>query len=136
MKKFLAFVLATVMLAAIAVPALAAIVPPDSDPNAVCNHSSKTLVDTRLKFTPIDDYDHKVESVKTYICDRSVCGATIQETTYVGDSGHSMEYYSASCNGRLQTIVKQCSDCYKKVTETVRCPGANHTGSSCRWLPY
>lgn len=64
------------------------------------------------------------------------CGTTeFVRYYYVSNDTHASVAYSASCDGRIQTIVYKCKKC-AHVMETVHknCPGAPHSGV-CSYLP-
>ena len=131
MKKFLAFILATVMLAAIAVPALA----DDFVTYGVCPAGKHTYNSTPItRYDYVDNATHNVVEVVTKIC--SKCGDTVTYPPKTVDEAvpHVGYYVSASCAGRIQTHFKRCNSCGGTYTTTMVCPGAVHSGD-CHWLP-
>ena len=133
MKKIFAIILAALMLIAIAVPALAAIVPPDdNNSDRECRHLSKSIISDRDIYQLLNSTQHRIVNVVISQCDS--CGETFTSKTEVKTENHFMRYHDASCNGSVQTIVKVCSKCGHSNTELVACLGASHSGN-CHWLP-
>ncbi len=131
MKKFLAFILATVMLAAIAVPALA----DDAVVYTVCANGKHSFV-LQGSDTDYDYYNnsyHRKVTVEYYKCSKCKTIDT-ERITHAGDLSHDGYYVSASCNGTTQTHVLYCPSCHSNYTKTISCPKATHSGD-CHWLP-
>lgn len=138
MKKIFAIILAVLMLIAIAVPALA----DDYDFNSAefyandneCPHKAGGTYTDSYRYDEFNDTMHCKVTVRTYICKYTYCRKTYQEDVRSDNLAHDIRLRHATCNGSVQTRYSICTLCTYTRTETVDCPGANHSGN-CHWLP-
>lgn len=137
MKKILSFILALVMLLALAVPCLAADTPPaeeNVDPCSTCDHNFEIYargVQNRGAIY-VDNTGCRKYILFSYGCTK--CGYCYTSYEHAAQpTAHSGSAYSASCNGTTQTVVHNCNHCKEDYTKLVRCPMATHTGP-CQWL--
>lgn len=111
---------------------LLALVPTASALN--CNHASHGFrYVTKTEYTYLtpnqcqkDEYIYK----ECYQC-RTLYDGVLVSSSRVS---HQLRTYSASCNGRMQSINRSCINCYYDASYTQTCPNAPHTGN-CTALP-
>lgn len=72
-----------------------------------------------------------------YIDSHSCVKCGYEETTVVHSEfrAHEVVPYSATCNGKIQTIRGTCSACKHGIVQTKSCPAAPHANGQCTALP-
>ena len=135
-KKFLSVLIALIMaVSCFSLLAINVFAANEAAPTATCTHlwgPLETTVQMGTGTYVSEEICNQVQQT-TRTCQKCL----IMETVRVDSvrSAHKKDPLSASCNGKMQTLKRQCPYCLHVFTETNSCPAGPHTGL-CPALPF